>query len=156
MTQVQDLALGFVEPYEVLLGPLLSLFGSLCMAFCPLGVSTTPHSLGFQDCLQKNHWFTFARPLSVDINTLPANFQMECIELQSVVISLPDLYKTSLGRWVLEKYVLLMLWHFGSIYIWELLLLRMKYREDFIKNLWWALWELTKIGSHWHRTEVMH
>jgi len=60
---------------------------------------------------------------------------MECIELQSVVISLPDLYKTSLGRWVLEKYVLLMLWHFGSIYIWELLLLRMKYREDFIKNL---------------------
>ena len=38
----------------------------------------------FQDC-QKSHKFfgIFATPFSVNINTLPANFQMECIELQS-------------------------------------------------------------------------
>ena len=45
LTQLQDVAPGFVEPHEVLLGPLLSLFGSLWMASHPSGVSTTPHSL---------------------------------------------------------------------------------------------------------------
>ena len=44
MTQVQDFAFGFPEPHEVLLGPMLSLLGSLWMAFCPLGMSTTSHS----------------------------------------------------------------------------------------------------------------
>ena len=38
----------------------------------------------FQD-FRKNHqsFGIFATPFSVDINILPANFQMECIELQS-------------------------------------------------------------------------
>ena len=45
MTQLQDLALGFVEPHEVLLGPLLSLTRSPWMASHPLGVLITPQSL---------------------------------------------------------------------------------------------------------------
>lgn len=49
----------------------------------------------------------FAAPFSVDKNTLLANFQMECIELQwdiqlkNLVMSLLDFRKTSLNR---EKY----------------------------------------------------
>jgi len=35
VAQVQDFALGFVEPHEVLLGPLLILFRSLWMAYYP-------------------------------------------------------------------------------------------------------------------------
>lgn len=54
---------------------------------------------------------------------------MACIELQSLAISLPGLCKTSLSRCLLENYVLLTLSRFGSTYIWELLLLRMKYRK---------------------------
>lgn len=34
-----------------------------------------------KDCKTSDQ-FMSARPLSVDINTLPANFQMQCIELQ--------------------------------------------------------------------------
>jgi len=44
-TQVQDLALEFVEPHEVHLCPLLSLFRSFWMASCLLDVSTAPLSL---------------------------------------------------------------------------------------------------------------
>lgn len=54
---------------------------------------------------------------------------MACIGLQSLAISLPGLCKTSLSRCLLENYVLLTLSRFGSTYIWELLLLRMKYRK---------------------------
>jgi len=42
---VQDLALGLVEPCEADLGPELSLFRSLWMATCPLGMSIAPHCL---------------------------------------------------------------------------------------------------------------
>jgi len=65
-------------------------------------------------------------PFLVDINTLPANFQMECIELQSNIqfektdyVSLPD-FHTSFSR---EKhplhlsYTLFMSPLFGSIYV---------------------------------------
>ena len=41
LTQVQDPALGFVEPHEIDPVPLLSLSRSLWMASCPLSVSTT-------------------------------------------------------------------------------------------------------------------
>lgn len=38
----------------------------------------------FQGCQKKkNHKFIFVTPFSVEINTLPANFQMKCIDLQS-------------------------------------------------------------------------
>ena len=38
----------------------------------------------FQDFWENNQYFViFVTPFSVDINMLPANFQMECIELQS-------------------------------------------------------------------------
>ena len=38
----------------------------------------------FQDFHENNQYFAiFATPFSVDINMLPANFQMECIELRS-------------------------------------------------------------------------
>ena len=75
----------------------------------------------------KKHHFggIIATPFSVDINTLPANFQMECIELQSDIqlklkfdhVSLLDIYKPSLTR---EKYpslhnhTLFMPWLFGT------------------------------------------
>jgi len=42
MTQVQDLAFGFVEPHEVLLGPLLE---PVWMASHPSGILTALHSL---------------------------------------------------------------------------------------------------------------
>ena len=47
------------------------------------------------ECCQNNLQFIFISPFSVDINTLTANFQMECIELQSdiqlknMIMSLP-------------------------------------------------------------------
>ena len=44
LTEVQDLALVFVEPHEFLLGPLLSRFP--WMASCPSGASTAPPQLG--------------------------------------------------------------------------------------------------------------
>ena len=38
----------------------------------------------FQDFWENNQYFAiFVTPFSVDINMLPANFQMECTELQS-------------------------------------------------------------------------
>ena len=43
--QVQDIVLGFPEPHEILLGPLLSLSRSVWMASHPLGMLTTLHSL---------------------------------------------------------------------------------------------------------------
>ena len=43
-TQVLDLAVSFVEHLVVLLGPLLSLSGSLWMASCPSGMLTASHS----------------------------------------------------------------------------------------------------------------
>ena len=45
LTQVPDLAFGFVEPHEVHLGPLLSLLKSLWMVSHPSGVLNIPHSL---------------------------------------------------------------------------------------------------------------
>jgi len=45
-THVQDLALGLVEPHEVLMGPLLKLVQvPLWMASLPSGMSTAPLSL---------------------------------------------------------------------------------------------------------------
>jgi len=41
-TQVQDHALGFAEPHEIHLGPLLSLCGSLWMSSCLEHVDPTP------------------------------------------------------------------------------------------------------------------
>ena len=39
-----------------------------------------------QDCKKSHHFFgIFAIQFSVDINTLPANFQMQYIELQSKI-----------------------------------------------------------------------
>ena len=53
MAQVPDLKLGFVEPHEILLGPLLNLPTSLWMASCPSGVLTMLHSLvSFADLLR--------------------------------------------------------------------------------------------------------
>lgn len=59
--------------------------------------------------LKKKSQSAFVTPFSTDINTLPANFQVECIELQldiqikmqSYHTPLPDVYKTSLTR---ERY----------------------------------------------------
>jgi len=58
----------------------------------------------FRDFKKKNHYFfaIFANSFSVDINTLPANFQMECRQLPSNIqlklkidhVSLSDFYKT--------------------------------------------------------------
>jgi len=45
LTQVQHLALRFVEPHDVHLGPLLSLSRSLWMTSGPSGVLTVPHNL---------------------------------------------------------------------------------------------------------------
>ena len=45
MTQVHDLALGFVEPHDIHLSPLLSLSGSLWMTSYPSGVLKTQHRL---------------------------------------------------------------------------------------------------------------
>ena len=62
----------------------------------------------FQDFQGNNQYFAiFATPSSVDINMLPANFQMECIELWSDIqlkdkfdcVSLLDFYRSCLqGR----------------------------------------------------------
>jgi len=56
MTQVQDLALSFVEPHEVCLGPLLSLLKSPWMASCPLGMLPTHHSLVSSSNLLRVHF----------------------------------------------------------------------------------------------------
>ena len=61
----------------------------------------------FQDC-QKSHKFfgIFATPFSVNTNTLPANFNIECIELQSGIqlknMILP-LYQNFISPILLEK-----------------------------------------------------
>jgi hypothetical protein len=98
----------------------------------------------FQD-FRKNHqsFGIFTTPFSVDINILPANLQMECIELQSDIqlkekfdhVSLLDFYKIYeyLPR---EKYpslhnhALFMSSLFGSTYICEQLFSRMKYTKN--------------------------
>ena len=57
----------------------------------------------FQDCKKITEFFCiFTTPFSVDINKLHANFQMECVELQSDIqfqeksdhVYLPDFYQT--------------------------------------------------------------
>uniref|UniRef100_A0ABM5FVD0 General transcription factor II-I repeat domain-containing protein 2A-like n=1 Tax=Pogona vitticeps TaxID=103695 RepID=A0ABM5FVD0_9SAUR len=96
----------------------------------------------FQD-FRKNQppFLIFATPFSEDINILPANLQMECIELQSDIqlkekfdhVSLMDFYKVYVPR---EKYpslhnhALFMSLLFGSTYICEQLFSRMKHTKN--------------------------
>ena len=84
----------------------------------------------------------FTTPQTVDLDTLPAHFQMECIELQpdiqlrSLTMSL---YQTSISPVLAEKYPLLhsqalfMTLLFGSMHICEQLS-RMKYRKSKISS----------------------
>ena len=50
-----------------------------------LSIVIKESEIRFQDCKKKYHecFGLFPTPFSVDINTLPVNFQVECIELQS-------------------------------------------------------------------------
>ena len=96
----------------------------------------------FQD-FRKNQpsFLIFATPFSEDINILPANLQMECIELQSDIqlkekfdnVSLMDFYKIYVPR---EKYpslhnhALFMSSLFGSIYICEQVFSRLKHTKN--------------------------
>lgn len=96
----------------------------------------------FQDFKENRTFFSiFSTPFSVDINTIPASFQMECIELQSDIqlkekfhcVPLLDFYKLYLPK---DKYpslhdqALFMASLFGSTYICEQLFSRMKYTKS--------------------------
>lgn len=96
----------------------------------------------FQDFRENHALFSiFATPFSVDINTIPAIFQMECSELQSDIqlrekfnsVSLLDFYKLYLPK---DKYpslhnqAVFMTSLFGSTYICEQLFSRMKYTKS--------------------------
>ncbi|XP_041419118.1 general transcription factor II-I repeat domain-containing protein 2-like [Xenopus laevis] len=100
----------------------------------------------FQDFREnKQHFAIFATPFSVDINMLPANFQMECIELQSDFqlkekfdhVSLLDFYRSYLPRDKypsLHNHALFMSSLFGSTYICEQLFSRMKHTKSKIRT----------------------
>ncbi|XP_043917683.1 general transcription factor II-I repeat domain-containing protein 2B-like isoform X2 [Protopterus annectens] len=100
----------------------------------------------FQDFRKhQQHFSIFATPFSVDINMLPANLQLECIELQSDIQlkekflqeSLLDFYKLYLSK---EKYpslhehALFMTSLLGSTYICEQFFSRMKYTKSKIRT----------------------
>ena len=92
----------------------------------------------FQDFWENNQYFAiFETQFSININTLPANFQMECIKLQTDIqlkekfdcVSLLDFYGSYLPRDkypLLHNHALFMSSLFGSTYIWEQLLSKMK------------------------------
>ncbi|XP_041442018.1 general transcription factor II-I repeat domain-containing protein 2-like [Xenopus laevis] len=100
----------------------------------------------FQDFREnKQHFAIFATPFSVDINMLPANFQMECIELQSDFqlkekfdhVSLLDFYRSYLPRDKypsLHNHALFLSSLFGSTYICEQLFSRMKHTKSKIRT----------------------
>lgn len=96
----------------------------------------------FQDFRKNEEYFNiFSTPFSLEINKLPSNLQMECIELQSDIqlkekfgnVSLLEFYKDCLPR---DKYpnfhnhALLMCSAFGSTYICEQLFSRMKQAKN--------------------------
>lgn len=96
----------------------------------------------FQDFRKNEENFKlFSTPFSLDINKLPSNLQMECIELQSDIqlkekfgnVSLLEFYKNHLPC---DKYpnfynhALLMSSAFGSTYICEQLFSKMKYTKN--------------------------
>lgn len=100
----------------------------------------------FKDFQKNSLYFSiFATPFSADINSVPANFQMECIELQCDFqlkesfngVSLLQFYKLHLPR---EKYpalynhALFMSSLFGSTYICEQLFSRMKHTKSSIRS----------------------
>jgi len=62
-TQVQDLALGFLEPLRFTWAHSSSLSRPLCMAFHPLGMLTAPHSLMSTANLLRTHLI----PLSMSL-----------------------------------------------------------------------------------------
>ena len=96
----------------------------------------------FQDFRKNEEYFNiFSTPFYLEINKLPSNPQMKCIELQSDIqlkekfgnVSLLEFYKDYLPR---DKYsnfhnhALLMSSVFGSIYICEQLFSRMKHTKN--------------------------
>ena len=103
-------------------------------------------------------WGLFATPFSVDIHTLPGNFQMKCIELQSDiqlknVTTSVYFYKSSLTREKhpsLHSHILFMSSLFGSTYIHEQLFSRMKYHRSKMSS------KISKNCSHCHPTRLMH
>ena len=89
--------------------------------------------------------YIFVTPFSVGINTRLANFHMECIELQSDIelkekfhhVSLPDFHKPTLTKEkhpLLHSHTLFMSSLFGSMYICEQYLSRMKYMKSNISS----------------------
>ncbi|XP_067123968.1 general transcription factor II-I repeat domain-containing protein 2-like [Centruroides vittatus] len=100
----------------------------------------------FSDFRENNlNFCIFATPFTVDIEMLPATFQMECIEFQSDIqlkekfdhVSLFDFYKTYLPRDIypaLHSHALFMSSLFGSTYICEQLFSRMKHTKSKIRT----------------------
>lgn len=77
MIQMQDLALGFVESHDILLGSQLSLSKSIWMASYPLRVLTAAHSLVLTinllnstvrvtDEIIQEHWFDLSQASTLD------------------------------------------------------------------------------------------
>ena len=78
----------------------------------------------FQDFWENNQYFvTSTTPFSVDINMLPASFQMECTELQADIqlkeefdcVSLLDFYRSYLPR---DTYSLLHITPYSCHHYW--------------------------------------
>jgi len=121
----------------------------------PLSLTTTKH----------HHFFCiFATPFSVDVNTLPANFQIECIGFQSDVQLknlIMSLYQTVIRAILPEKYTpqfTIMPYschHFLAVRTlvnncfkgWSIG--RVKFHQK-------SLWYLTKNCNHCYWTRVIH
>ncbi|XP_043931708.1 general transcription factor II-I repeat domain-containing protein 2A-like isoform X1 [Protopterus annectens] len=100
----------------------------------------------FQDFRKhQQHFSIFATPFSIDINMLPANLQMKCIELQSDIqlkekilqASLMEFYKLYLPKEKcpsLHEHALFMTSLLGSAYICEQFFSRMKYTKNKIRT----------------------
>ena len=100
----------------------------------------------FQDFWENNQYFAiFETQFSININTLPANFQMECIKLQTDIqlkekfdcVSLLDFYRLYLPRDkypLLHNHALFMSSLCGSTYICEQLFSGVKHIKSKIRT----------------------